>query len=326
MPDCIVIGGGVIGMMTARELTLKGIEVTLLEKGTCGKESSWAGGGIISPLYPWEYSDEVNSFSFASQEVYEGLCHELLDSTGIDPEFYRCGLLMLDQFEQDNAKTWLKKYQVSYQDIDDKALFENIAQIRNPRLVKALKKDIELRGVKVIENANVSDLLIDADAIKGVKYNEVSLYSENVVLSAGAWSGEFAQTPKEVFPMKGQMIVIQAKPKEVEHIILGEGRYIIPRRDGNVVVGSTMQEVGFDRSTEDIIRDELYDFAIKYQPQLSKYPVKYHWSGFRPATRDNEVIVKKSDEIEGLYFNTGHFRNGLNMAPACAKKIANLIQ
>ena len=116
MPDCIVIGGGVIGMMTARELTLKGIRVTLLEKGSCGKESSWAGGGIISPLYPWEYSDEINSFSFASQEVYEDLCHELLDSTGIDPEFYRCGLLMLDQFEQDKAKNWLKKYQISFQD------------------------------------------------------------------------------------------------------------------------------------------------------------------------------------------------------------------
>jgi len=104
MSDCLVIGGGVIGMMTARSLALAGAKVTLLDQQQCAQESSWAGGGIISPLYPWKYDDLTNELSIASQVVYEQLCDQILEDTGLDPEYLKSGLLMMDEFNTSEAK------------------------------------------------------------------------------------------------------------------------------------------------------------------------------------------------------------------------------
>ena len=114
MSDCIVIGGGVMGMMSARMLAISGAKVTLIDQRECGKESSWAGGGIISPLYPWQYDDLTNDLSFESQAIYENLCQELYQSSGIDPQYRSSGLLMMDEFDTIEAQTWMKRYKIRW--------------------------------------------------------------------------------------------------------------------------------------------------------------------------------------------------------------------
>jgi len=325
MSDCLIIGGGVIGMMSARMLAISGAKVTLIDQRECGKESSWAGGGIISPLYPWHYDDLTNDLSFKSQAVYEGLCDDLYHSSGIDPQYRKSGLLMMDEFETVEAQAWMKRYQVSYEDHVNGALFTHVASVRNPKLLQALQIDIINKGVTIIENTPVDKLLINNNKVLGVNTTKGDFFADNVVACAGAWSGQLLDIKDDVFPIKGQMILLKAKIGDIEHIILDQGRYIIPRADGRILVGSTMENVGFDRSLDEVTKSSLYEFASERFPVLSSAKIEHHWSGFRPASRSGKIILEKSEKCDNLFINTGHFRNGLNMAPASANKITQLV-
>ncbi|WPE18612.1 NAD(P)/FAD-dependent oxidoreductase [Candidatus Thioglobus autotrophicus] len=325
MSDCLIIGGGVIGMMSARALVLSGAKVTLLDQGVCGQESSWAGGGIISPLYPWKYDDLTNELSLASQAVYEQLCAQILEDTGLDPEYLKSGLLMMDEYDSNVASAWLMRYGLDYQTHEKGGLFTNIAQVRNPRLIKALKADILSKGVKIVENTQVESLLLSHDKVRGVNTSQQAYLSDHVVVCSGAWSSQWLDLKEEIFPMKGQMIVLKSKPGVVEHIMLDQGRYIIPRQDGRILVGSTMQNVGFDRTTDPQTQQSLQTFAVQRFPDLKRAAIEHHWSGFRPASKSGKVMLGRHAEFDNVYLNTGHFRNGLNMAPESAKRITQLI-
>ena len=314
MTDCLVIGGGIIGLTTARELSINGLQVTLIDKGECGRAASWAGAGIITPLYPWKYSDFINELSLKSQQQYQSFCLELFKATKIDPEYINSGLLMLDEFNTDKAKNWLKKWNISYQKTTKGALF-NIAQVRNSKILPALKKDLIQRGVTIIENTKIS-----------LKYNKnnisiLGFKAQNIVVCAGAWSGDFN---KNIYPVKGQIITIFDKSNTIKNIVLSKGKYIVPRKDGIVLVGSTMENVGFDTSLDDKTKIELFDFAINIFPHLANYKITNHWCGFRPGN-NIDPIIKQDKTYKNLFFNTGHFRNGLNTAPYSAKIISTKI-
>jgi len=325
MSDCLIIGGGVIGMMNARTMAMSGASVTLIDQRECGKESSWAGGGIISPLYPWHYDDLTNELSFASQAVYAQICEQLFDNTGIDSEYLKSGLLMMDEYDSVEAMNWMKKYKISYQSHSKGALFEGIAQARNPRLLQALKADILKRGVRIIEHVAVDGLITKNDRAIGVKSKQEQYFADNIIACSGAWSSKWLGLTEEIFPMKGQMIVIKAAPDTVKHIVLDQGKYIIPRKDGYILVGSTMENVGFDKSIDTDTKASLYNFACQRYPALNKATIEHHWAGFRPASASGKVILGRHDKFEQLFINTGHFRNGLNMAPESANRIQQLI-
>lgn len=323
MSDCLIIGGGVIGMMSARALAAMGANVTVLDSQECGKESSWAGGGIISPIYPWLYSDLVNELSLTSQTVYAKLCEDLLESTGIDPEYIRCGLIMMDNYDTPKAQHWIKKHKINIESHTQGMLFTDIAQVRNPRLLKALKIDILNAGVKIVEHSEVKELMIKNNTVFGAKTLHKNYYSDKTILCNGAWGASLLNNT-EIFPIKGQMIVIKAKADTISHIIVDQGRYLIPRKDGNILIGSTMENVGFDRRIEQQVGAELLAFATKRFPQLNNAKIQHHWAGFRPVSRTG-VIIKKHCELAHLFINIGHFRNGLNMAPESANRIVKLI-
>ncbi len=324
MSDCLIIGGGVIGMMSARALAISGATVTLIEQRACGKESSWAGGGIISPLYPWMYSDVVNELSMASQAVYEELCATLFADTGIDTEYIRSGLLMMDEYDRYEAIDWMAVHKVNAEKHPQGALFTSVAQVRNPRLLKALKSDILKRGVEIVEFSKVEELIVEKDKVLGVKTEHKDYYGDNSIICGGAWSSALLDIKNEVYPVKGQMIVIKSKPGVLEHIVLDKGRYLIPRKDGRILIGSTTENVGFDRSLNKQVGVELLEFASSRFTALRGASIEHHWSGFRPASKSG-VMIKKYEKLEGLYLNTGHLRNGLNMAPESAERLLALI-
>lgn len=346
MSDILIIGGGIIGMLTARELSLAGMKVTIVEQGEAGHESSWAGGGIISPLYPWRYSAPVSALAKWGQAFYPELIAEMYSETGLDAELIQNGLLMLDG-EQEVALAWAKKWQSNLQLIDNKEICElepelspalaedknalwmpEVRQVRNPRLVKVTKKYLLKQGVKFVEQTEVTGFIKKANKVVGVMSSSGNIAADNVLVAGGAWSANLLKNidiSVDVKPVKGQMILFKSKPGMIKRIILSQDRYVIPRRDGRVLVGSTLEHTGFEKVVTTDAREELMEEAIRIAPCLKNAEIEHQWAGLRPGSTNGVPYISPVPNTEGLYLNTGHFRNGVVLGPASARLAADLI-
>ena len=347
MEEILIIGGGVIGMLTARELVLAGCNVTVLDRQQSGRESSWAGGGIVSPLYPWRYPAAVTRLASWSQQAYPELVEEIEQATGMQAELLQSGLLILDHDEVELAQRWAKDSQQKLQLVDEKEVLElepgldahrmeaetaiwmpEVRQVRNPRFVAVLKQYLLHKGVNFIENQEVSDFIIENKRLSGVRCDSQAFRADRVLLAAGAWSAGLAEKvglKLAVQPVKGQMLLFRTEPGTVQHIVLSRDRYVIPRRDGRVLVGSTLEFEGFDKHTTEAARQELYREATGIIPALAQYEIEHHWAGLRPGSEDSIPYIYADPDLPGLYVNTGHFRNGIVLGPASARLMADLI-
>ncbi|MBA5248896.1 MAG: FAD-dependent oxidoreductase [Gammaproteobacteria bacterium] len=243
----------------------------------------------------------------------------------MDTEYVRSGLLMMDEYDRYEAIDWMAVHKVTAEKHPQGALFAAVAQVRNPRLLKALKSDILKRGVEIVEFSKVEALIVEKGRVLGVETEHKDYYGDNSIICGGAWSSALLDIKNEVYPVKGQMIVIKSKPGVLEHIVLDKGRYLIPRQDGRILIGSTTENVGFDRSLDKQVAVELLEFASSRFMALRGASIEHHWSGFRPASKSG-VMIKKYEKLDGLYLNTGHLRNGLNMAPESAERLLALIK
>lgn len=345
MADFLIIGGGLIGLLTARALSESGAKVVLVERSQLGQESSWAGGGILSPLYPWKYPAAVNDLASWSQAHYPAIIRELESSTGIDAEWTQSGLLILDEDQRDTALAWAPDYAANVQQVDGAAIqrleptlpadrqsglwMPEVAQVRNPLLIQALREDLKLRGVRVAENTEVTHLLSKKGRIRGVQTDYTEVMADQVIVACGAWSASLLKELGQevpVMPVRGQMILFRTPPGQLKRIVLWKGHYVIPRRDGRVLVGSTMEDVGFDKEVTDEARDDLARLACEMVPALADASMERHWAGLRPGSPDGVPFIGAHPKIEGLFINAGHFRNGVVMAPASAQLLADIIQ
>ncbi len=343
MSDILIIGGGVIGLMTARELTQAGAAVTLVEMGATGREASWAGGGILSPLYPWRNPASVTALASWSQQIYPDLCQQLLEETGVDAEYRRSGLLVLDVEQRDVALAWAEQQRTQIDVLDKATLHEkepgldvhvdgalwlgNVGQIRNPRLGKALRRLAVDRGVQVREQEEVLELRVEDGRVRGVRTTEGTIDADRVVVCTGAWTAQLLEKigrKPEIHPIRGQMILFYAKPGQIRHLTLLRERYVIPRTDGRVLIGSTLEDTGFEKITTSEAKEELYRIAVEMYPLLKRTPIEDHWAGLRPASPSGIPYIGPYPGVEGLYLNAGHFRNGLVTGPASARLLADL--
>ncbi len=342
--DIVIVGAGIIGMLSARELARGGARVTLVERSDWGQESSWAGGGILSPLYPWRYTKAVNNLARWSQEVYPQLIADLHAATGIDAQWTDCGLLVLETREQTAAAAWASDYPLPWQpvgtaDADRFRLapaplaagglwFPSLAHVRNPRLLQALHQELLQLGVQFRLQTAVTGFHRQGDRIEHVDTPQGPLAGDHFLICAGAWSGLLAEQlalALPVAPVKGQMILLAANPGVVPCMVLRDGRYLIPRRDGHLLVGSTLENTGFAKETSAAARRELFDFALGLYPELASFPVVRHWAGLRPGTAQGIPLIGRHPAYRNAYFNTGHFRNGVVLAPASSRLIRNII-
>lgn len=346
MSDCLIIGGGVIGMLTALELARKGMQVRLLERNSMGQESSWAGGGILSPLYPWRYSSPVSLLARWGQQHFADFFNELAQSTHIDPEYKRDGLLILDTAnEAEQARAWAEQYRIDMHYIDAEQTrareprlqnpqaqhafwFPQIGQVRNPRLGQALQESLRQNGVHIEENTLVQELLLEGRKVSGVTTLDGDIHADRVILCAGAWSAVLLKRlaiTLEVKPVRGQMLLFKTEPDFLQRIVLADGRYLIPRKDGHVLVGSTLEQSGFDKSTTRAAYEDLYQSALRLVPELKSYAIIKHWAGLRPGTPTGIPYIGPHPDIDGLYLNTGHFRNGIVLSLASTRLLRNLV-
>ena len=357
MSDFLVVGAGAIGMLTALALRARGYAVTLLERESAGQESSWAGGGILSPLYPWHYSAAVSALAQHSQQLYPALVERLLEETGVDPELLSSGLLMLDDVASLDAASgdgidplaWAEAFGVALQRIDGADVanvqagmvqgdegawwMPAVMQIRNPRLLRALRVALDVHGVRLLEQAEVQGLAVAAGRVQGVRVDGQVLSADAVVLAAGAWSAQVLQAlgvvgehSPAIEPVRGQMMVLNAPHSGLQRVVMSEGRYLIPRKDGRVLVGSTLEYVGFDKVTTEAARESLHDFALRLYPALAGAPMEAHWAGLRPGCPQGIPYIGEHPAIQGLFLHAGHFRNGLVMGPASTELLLHIIE
>jgi len=342
--DITIIGGGVIGLLTAREFFNAGATVTVIEKNTLGQESSWAGGGILMPLYPWRQADAITRLTVQSLNLYPTLAAQLLADTHKDPEWTQCGILITKNPDYAEAVNWCKTNNVAFE-VAESHFFDainttpdhplwlpTIAQARNPRLVKSLRQDLVNKGITLNEQCELIDVILDKNRITHIKTSTGLLPVQQLIISAGAWTGSlFKQLFPElslapiVAPVKGQMLIFDAQPDTLRSMVLDGDHYLIPRRDGKILAGSTVEHDGFNKSTSLTAKERLTDFALTLLPALKKAPLIHHWAGLRPGTQEGIPYIDQHPDITNLSINAGHFRNGLIMGPASAQLMVDLI-
>ncbi len=342
--DIILIGGGIIGLLTARELRQAGATVTVIDRQAAGRESTWAGGGIVCPLNPWRYPDAVTRLASWGQPKYAELCEELTELSGISPQWIQNGLLILNSDETQTALNWAERHQINLKVIDrqeiqalephlanvpDQALWmPDIAQVRNPRIAQSMRGAVERMGVQCREDRPVESLWIDQGRVRGVHTAQGKISADKVIVCAGAWSPLLLDTlphPPAIRPVRGQMILFQGEPGHLERITLFGDRYSIPREDGRILIGSTLEETGYTKETTAEARESLREIALSWFPSLAQYPLEKHWAGLRPGSPSGIPYIGEHPEISGLFVNSGHYRNGVVLGPASARLAADLI-
>lgn len=338
-PDVTIVGAGVIGLMTALELADAGCSVRVLDRQRAAMESSWAGGGIVSPLYPWRYSPAITALATWSQMTYPGLVDRLRALTGIDSEWLQNGMLVTAMEERADALAWGRGLQQRVQSISSDearalephvALSEpplwmpEIASVRNPRLGQALR--LACMGHSTIEIFEFHEVSLGGSIeAPEVCVDGQSLPVAQVLVAAGAWTTQLLDTVGvrcPIKPMKGQMLLFSPSHL-VSRVVLCDGRYAIPRADGRIVFGSTLEDVGFKRLPDRAAFDDLYTHAIRLIPALSEVPMEAQWAGFRPGSPDGMPWIGALSPR--LWVNAGHFRNGVVLAPASARLMADMM-
>ncbi|MHB1677042.1 MAG: glycine oxidase ThiO [Sulfuriferula sp.] len=337
-PDFLIIGGGVIGLATAFRLANEGAAVTIVERKAIGTEASWAGAGILAPLLPWQYSAAVNDLCHHSAALYPDWITAIQSISGLDAEYWRCGMQILPPFDSAAAHRWCEQHQWPLETIASPDHLTNaapllwlpeVAQVRNPRLIKSLRTAVLAQGVCLLEHTEVLGLSFNESYVEHVLTAQGKLTAQTYITCAGAWSqGILADHPpaKTIKPIRGQMLLFQADPDCLRHIIYHQGIYIIPRADGHILVGSTLEDVGFDKTTTSEAKKMLRDHAFSLLPALRSAVLRQHWSGLRPGSPDNIPTIARHPIIDNLYINAGHFRYGVTMAPLSAELMADLIR
>jgi glycine oxidase len=336
----LIVGGGVIGLLSALELSRAGCQVTVLDKAQHGRAASWAGGGILSPLYPWRYMAPVNQLAGLAPMLYSTLAIELLEATGIDIEVHRCGMMILDTDDSRDAVSWFMNQPVEAPKIlNSQALRStnprlahhyqhalwcpSMSNLRNPHLIKALIKHLEQRGVKLIRNTQVMAFEKKEALITAViDQHGTRWIADQYVIASGAWSGQLTDlvgVDLPVQPVKGQMILYKTPPRWLPCMVMNRGVYLIPRIDGHVLCGSTIEQTGFDDHIDDAAQRHLADRAIEMVPELAGMVVRDQWAGLRPAAPNGIPYIGRAPHTHNLWVNAGHFRNGIVLAPGSAR-------
>ena len=350
--DVVIIGGGVIGLAIARELSRRGVrDVTLIERAGLGAEASSAAAGMLAPQAEADQADTFFYLTCRSRDMYPGFAADLLSETGIDIELETTGTLYLGFTEQDSQKLqeryqWQMKAGLPVQMLtpeEARALEPNVSpdvqialkfpfdtQVENRRLVTALSVSNQKTGVRLLTDTTVTSLNISSGRILGVVTSSGSIDTDNVVVAGGAWVSMLGAPDKAlpdigIEPVRGQMLCFDANPPVARHVIYSPRGYLVPRRDGRLLAGSTTEFAGFDCRVTAAGIQSITNAALEICPVVSRLSLAASWGGLRPRAADGLPVLGQCAEIAGVFYATGHYRNGILLAPLTGEIMASAI-
>jgi glycine oxidase len=349
MSDVIIVGGGVIGLSVAFELASRGIDVEVLDQSLIGQEASWAGAGMLPPGNPILARTPEARLRAASHALWPTLTARLADLTGIDNGFRRCGGLELcfhdDQpLFQAEMRHW-REEGVAIEELDTAALLRcepnlsrrvqfayrlpEMGQVRNPRHLKALVAGCGARGVKLRPGTPVVGFERNDSRVTGVQTPEGTVAGDRILVAGGAWSQRILAELNlriEVEPVRGQMVLLNQLPLPFTHVLNCGPRYLVPRPDGRILVGSTEEHAGFVKQNTATGIAGLTEFAIQMCPVLAEARFERSWAGLRPHGRDDLPYLGRAPGFENVFVACGHFRAGLQLSPITGVMMADLIE
>jgi glycine oxidase len=349
--DVLIIGGGVIGLGLARELRKNGAgKITVVERGELGREASYAAAGMLAPQAETDREDEFFRFCSESNDLYPEFEAELLDETGVDIELDRSGTLYLAFTEADAADirarfAWQKQAGMAVEhltaeetrkaepfvspDVRGSLYFPGDRQVENRKLMQALRVYAELNGIDIREGTEVTELLTGGRAVTGISTSRGTLSAGTVVLATGAWTSLIklgpGAVPVRIKPIKGQMITFQTAKRLFQRVIYSPRGYLVPRADGRVLAGATVEDAGFDKETTGAGIDFLKEMAAELAPSLDSLEISEKWAGLRPFAADGLPVLGEVPGFNNLLAATAHYRNGILLAPLTARIMAEKI-
>ncbi len=342
--DVVVIGGGVIGCAVAWRAAQRGLSVTVLERGTPGRQATWAAAGMLSAAGHSVAATPVDALASTSLELYPAFVAELREATGVDVGHRIAGALFtaFDDAEGEHLRAMVEGQAARGHPVR----VVEAAEAR--RLEPALSAEVRLaalnRADQVLDNRRLAQALWGAAARAGVRFrlngaaraidgegvrlaDGDTVRADRIVLAGGCWSGQIEGLARAVptEPVRGQMAVVRVVPAPLGRPIWGAGGYVVPRADGRVLIGATSERAGFrPQPTAGGIRG-LLDLGLRLLPALADAPLVDAWAGLRPGTPDDLPILGEDPDERRVVYATGHFRNGILLAPITADVIAAVL-
>jgi glycine oxidase len=334
--DVIVIGGGIIGLSLSIELRKKGAKVLVVERGEPGREASYAAGGMLVDC-PFETPAALQPLATASARMYPEFVHELQVESGMNtnvdlrdqgtiffPSTAHASDAALKSATQLPAP--LCEFEPALGDFNGPAFYLQERSVDPRALTTAALHAAKHRGVDFSSGDAVTAVSVSDGHVSGVATRKTSFLTSKVVNCAGAWSGQIAPHSFPTRPVKGQMLCLAAPAHGLlKHVLRSPEVYLIPRSDGRIIVGTTVEEEGFDKRTDVATIQRLHRAAVAMVPELRNAKILEDWAGLRPGTPDALPILGLT-ATSGYYVATGHFRDGILLAPITAQVMAQVIE
>lgn len=350
MDDVLIIGGGVVGLSLAYELAGRGKRVRVLDRQRPGQEASWAGAGILPAAVLRDRDHPLEQLAGLSHALHPQWSAKLKEETGIDNGFRRTGGIYLarhraaaDQLAKVTAAWQERGIEFARQTAASLAALEpalkwqgllsavwvpDEAQLRNPWHLRALLEACRLRGVAVQAGVSVDDWEVREGCVRRVKSDQGSFAAGVVCICGGAWSKAIVErlgAQIAIKPIRGQIALLNTDEPLLRRVINDGCRYLVPRADGRVLVGSTEEDVGFEKGTTEAAIDELLKLAQDLVPTLKEARLEKCWSGLRPGTLDGLPYLGRLPNLENAFIAAGHFRQGLHLSPGTAVVMSQLL-
>lgn len=351
--DVIVVGGGLIGTATAWRLALQGLRVTLIERGSPGREATSAAGGMLAPLSEADQDDAFLRLTRESLRAYPAFVAEVEQASGLQVEYRPEGTLYLvltdaDEEELTHRWAWQQKAGLPVTRLSAKEvlelepglnpavrwglLFPEDHQVNNRRLSEAVALAARRVGVEMMVETTVRRLLTECSAgqarITGVETDRGPIQASTVLLAAGAWSGQLLEgivPAYRVEPVRGQMVSLEMPTVPLRHVVYSARGYLVPRLGGHLIAGSTTERVGYDRRVTAEGLASILDIGREILPAIARQPILEIWAGLRPCSEDGWPILGPDPTVAGLFHATGHYRNGILLTPITAEALTGMI-
>jgi glycine oxidase len=357
--DAVIVGGGIIGCSIAWRLRQAGMRVVVVERGSIGKEASWAAGGILSPLAEADSADAFFYLCAASRAAYPDWARELREASGMDVEYRADGtiyLVLTDEDEEELEGRWQWQHDAG---LNVKRLnpdcvhklepmvserlrwalkFPDDHQVDNRRMMKALEIAGRRAGVTFLTHTEVISLSLAGEQVRGVITARDELKAKTVIIAAGSWSSLIGARRDEpgfkryfsIEPIRGQMLALEMADRPLNHIVYSRRAYLIPRYSGYVIAGSTVEEAGYDARVTAGGIGSIIQRALEIAPGLGDRAIVETWAGLRPKVNrayfhDEWPVLGEDACIRGLIYATGHYRNGILLTPITARAISEFV-